>query len=247
MPMSSSGLPRVAEEFYRDKLFEHVGEQSEWLELGCGHQLLPWWLKSSAQDQQQLAARCKRLVGIDAVAEDIARHPYLHGRIVGDIERMPFADRSFDLITARSVMEHVAVPEITMREARRVLRPGGVFLMATPNLLYYQLLAAYVMPEGLRKRAVHFLEGRAEQDVFPAYYRMNTCRAVRQMADKVRMEVCSLETVECPPEFGRLGHPIADIERAITAMLRCRALERMRAVIVAVLRRPEEDSGCRPD
>jgi ubiquinone/menaquinone biosynthesis C-methylase UbiE len=236
----NNGSPRVAEEFYRDKLFELVGEHSEWLELGCGYQLLPWWLKDSERDQQRLAERCKRLVGIDAVADDIARHPYLHEQVVGDIEKMPFADGTFDLLTARSVVEHIAAPERFLCEVRRVLRPGGCFLMATPNLFYYQLLAASVTPEEIKKRLVRFFEGRVEQDVFPAFYRMNTCASVRRMADAAGLEICSLDTVECPPEFGRLGHPIVDLERAVTAALRCRPLAQLRAVIIAVLCKPDD-------
>jgi len=227
-----------AEAYYRDKLFSLITADTEWLDLGCGHQLLPWWLRNSETDQKELASRCKKLVGIDAVADDLARHPYLHEKIVGDIEKLPFDEGSFDLLTARSVVEHIEVPSSFLQEVCRVLRPGGKLLFATPNYLYYQFLAASVTPEGVKKRLIHFFEGRVEQDVFKAYYRMNTRSAVTKMAAEVGMEVELLETIECPPEFTRLGHPIADIEKAITIALRSRLLESFRAVIIAVFRKP---------
>ncbi len=227
-----------AEAYYRDKLLRLVSADTEWLDLGCGHQLLPWWLNNSEFDQRRLASSCKRLVGIDAVADDLERHPYLHERVVGDIEKMPFAEDSFDLLTARSVIEHIEAPSLFLREVRRVLKPGGQLLFATPNYLYYQLLAASVTPGGVKRRLIRFFEGRIEQDVFKTYYRMNTRSAVTRMAAEADLELESLETIECPPEFSRLGHPIADIENAVTAALRWQWLAPLRAVIVAVLRKP---------
>lgn len=239
--MSDRGI--YAEAFYRDELFRLVSADTEWLDLGCGHQLLPWWLKNAKADQEHLASCCKRLAGIDAVEDDLARHPYLHERIVGNVENLPFAEGTFNLLTARSVVEHIEAPPLFLREVCRVLRPGGRLLFATPNYLYYQFLAVSVTPEKMKKRLIRFLEGRVEQDVFKAYYRMNTCSAVGRMAAEAGMEVESVETIECPAEFTRLGHPIVDIEKAITVALRRQWLKPFRAVIVSVLRKPAVNSG----
>ncbi|MBM4416472.1 MAG: methyltransferase domain-containing protein [Chloroflexi bacterium] len=46
--------------------------------------------------------------------------------VAGDAGRLPFADRSFDLVTAASSLEEAAAPAAAFAEALRVLRPGGV-------------------------------------------------------------------------------------------------------------------------
>ena len=45
--------------------------------------------------------------------------------------------RKFDLVTAFEVIEHLAAWRDLLSEARRVLAPGGLFLVSTPNRLYY--------------------------------------------------------------------------------------------------------------
>jgi 2-polyprenyl-3-methyl-5-hydroxy-6-metoxy-1,4-benzoquinol methylase len=49
------------------------------------------------------------------------------------IENPPFEDESFDLVTSIEVIEHLRNPHAMIREAFRVLRVGGVFLVGTPN------------------------------------------------------------------------------------------------------------------
>jgi SAM-dependent methyltransferase len=49
------------------------------------------------------------------------------------LERLPFADAVFDYITSHEVIEHVENPAVVLREFLRVLKPGGVCAIATPN------------------------------------------------------------------------------------------------------------------
>jgi 2-polyprenyl-3-methyl-5-hydroxy-6-metoxy-1,4-benzoquinol methylase len=45
----------------------------------------------------------------------------------------PMPDSSFDLIVAAEVIEHLESPRHMMREIARLLRPGGVAVLSTPN------------------------------------------------------------------------------------------------------------------
>lgn len=58
------------------------------------------------------------------------------GRLTGtlaDAARLPFAADSFDLYVSFETIEHVEDDRAVVREARRVLAPGGVFLCSTPE------------------------------------------------------------------------------------------------------------------
>lgn len=51
-------------------------------------------------------------------------------------EKLPFNDNYFDLILMSEVFEHLRIDIIfTMKEIRRVLKPGGFLLLSTPNLM----------------------------------------------------------------------------------------------------------------
>ena len=47
----------------------------------------------------------------------------------GDSEHLPFADGSFDVVTCSNSFHHYPHQEAVVREMRRVLRPGGQFML----------------------------------------------------------------------------------------------------------------------
>jgi len=55
---------------------------------------------------------------------------------VGSVEALPLEDDSFDLVFSHEVLEHVADDSQAIREAARVLRPGGQIILFAPNRWY---------------------------------------------------------------------------------------------------------------
>jgi SAM-dependent methyltransferase len=56
----------------------------------------------------------------------------------GDLnDKLPFPDESFDCAYALSVLEHILKPCSFIREALRVLKPGGKLVLLTPNIATY--------------------------------------------------------------------------------------------------------------
>jgi SAM-dependent methyltransferase len=90
------------------------------LDLGCG--MKPY--------KQPLGAAVDEWVGLD-----FARTP--SGRSLANVFasglEIPFATASFDTVLSTQVLEHVARPLDLLREAHRVLKPGGHLVVTAPQ------------------------------------------------------------------------------------------------------------------
>jgi GT2 family glycosyltransferase/protein-L-isoaspartate O-methyltransferase len=82
-------------------------------------------------------AGARRVVGIDASAEAIEDARFRAGScaefVEGDIEDLPFAARSFDVVVCFETIEHVDDGGRALAEFKRVLRPDGVLIISSPN------------------------------------------------------------------------------------------------------------------
>ncbi len=73
-----------------------------------------------------------------AVAERAA--PWLQRVIVGDVAAVEIPERSFDLVLALELVEHVPDAEQVLRKLARAVRPGGRLLLSVPNVGHYSVV-----------------------------------------------------------------------------------------------------------
>lgn len=71
-------------------------------------------------------------VDVSAAAVEAARRRGLQA-LAGPLERAGFGPDTFDAAIAIHSLEHYPDPVLTLREIRRVLKPGGVILVSVPN------------------------------------------------------------------------------------------------------------------
>jgi len=69
----------------------------------------------------------------EMVSRTRARRSNVREILLDDMTRSRLPDACFDLAVAVEVLEHVEEDGLFLHEVARVLRPGGVFLMTTPN------------------------------------------------------------------------------------------------------------------
>ena len=75
-------------------------------------------------------------VGLGMNAEELADNPQLAERVVHDINanpKLPFADASFDAVVCTVSFEYLTHPRAIVDEVRRVLKPGGMFVVTLSN------------------------------------------------------------------------------------------------------------------
>jgi ubiquinone/menaquinone biosynthesis C-methylase UbiE len=222
---------------YKEVLRSYARPGVAWLDLGCGHQLLPDWMPSSRVEEQELLSQAGIFVGIDADVPSLRRNDHARHLVVGDIEILPVRGEAFDLVTANMVVEHVGAPRNLLHEVHRVLKPGSYFLFHTPNSWGYATLAARLLSRRAKIWLGRLLQGRKERDIFPTFYRMNSREKIERLARQAGLEIVSLSLVESSAQTPMLP-PLVLLELVLIRALRANSLRRFRTNLIVVLRKP---------
>jgi SAM-dependent methyltransferase len=85
-----------------------------------------------------LAGEARRVVGVDrdegAIAYAVARYAGSGAEFrVADLLDLDVPDASFDTVCSFETIEHLSDQDAFLQEVTRVLRPGGTFVVSTPN------------------------------------------------------------------------------------------------------------------
>ena len=172
------------------------------LDLGSADGPSAAWLRQAAA----------RIVSLDIDPRGLGA-----GGVCGSARQLPFADATFDLVSAFDVIEHCEPEQEALAEVRRVLRPGGRFLMSVPA--YQWAWSDFDVANGhyrryTRERAVAALHeagfslDRATYGfaaVFPAFAAERVARRVLRRGEAGPVDIVTVPSVSRPVHHALLG------------------------------------------
>jgi len=134
-------------EFIHDVMLQHLPKDGFIVDAGCGVARWPIYLRQ----------RGYRVFGLEWSHEAclIAKHADPGLEVLrSDVRRTPLADRSVDAVLSLGVVEHDETgPLEALREARRILKPGGVLVLAVPyNNAVRRVLVNHLLSYMTRRR-----------------------------------------------------------------------------------------------
>jgi SAM-dependent methyltransferase len=159
-----------------------VGRESRVLDVGCG----------AGRFCRIAADRGARVSGLDATPAlvEIARERVPDGDFrIGDMEELPWADESFDLVTGFNSFFIAASMVNALTEARRVVRPGGLVAMTV-----------FGRPERCRSTAMF----EAIAGLLPAKPEDDGAKAGQALHEEGVLEALATEAGLTPEETGYL-------------------------------------------
>jgi ubiquinone/menaquinone biosynthesis C-methylase UbiE len=195
-------------------------------DIGTGMGMVPVSIGALLSREDRLIAADISQRQLDAARENIERERFPWSVEYVKLEpaipfTLPLATSSLDVVTMNSVLHHIKETEGFLAEVDRVLRPGGVFVVAhEPNaafteraLLWWSYRALYALfnPRfALRSRPARALGiYRAAMAVF-ARLRPEKAAVARRMVDVINERVMSERLVERPLTLDQIGE-ITDI------------------------------------
>ncbi len=161
-----------------------VSKGTTLLDIGCGSGIFC----------EMAAKRGAQVSGLDASEPliEIARRRVPGGDFrTGEMEELPYADRSFDVVTGFSSFQFAANPAAALQEASRVSRTGSVVMAVfgkpgeSQSTVYIAAMGALLLPP----------------PGAPGPFALSADGALEALAQKAGLQPGVVETVACPWDY----------------------------------------------
>jgi len=220
---------RNAGEQYRDLIAALTLPHTTLLDLGCGRSSLA----------EEPVRRAGLSLGVDLSLDDLAQNRVVSHAILATGEALPFPAAAFDLVSSQWVVEHIERPEAVFVELERVLRPGGRAVLFTTNVNNYVPLLSRALHGQLQHALIQRLLRRPIHESFPTFYRANTQRRIRQLAQATGLTLEEVRFVG-NPFYLAFSPPLFRIALLFEKLTDAATLRHLKLYMIAVLRKPAE-------
>jgi SAM-dependent methyltransferase len=150
----------------------------------------------------------------------------------------PLEDESFDLALMTEVLEHLReYPLQALAEVRRILRPGGLLVLTTPNAASLQNRLRLVFGKSVHTPLGDWMFGLPHA----RHAREYTATELRQLVIRAGLEVVHFDARHFYIRTGRQGRSAVAIKRALDVLARVRPS--LGPGLVLLARRPETEDG----
>ena len=207
----------------------YINERSTVLDAGC----------SRGDPDLPAIGRAGYCVGCDVDMAGLRANDLAKGRVCAPLDALPMRSESIDVIVCKFVIEHVAVPLHVFREFWRVLRPGGIVAILTPNRNSVFAVLSRLIPHGIKRPAKKWLFGGHEDDTFETLYRANTPRRLDGLMAEAGFRRERLDMLAGMWAFFIFNEPLARMVRAAERLqMRLPGLRRTCTHMLGIWRKP---------
>ncbi len=177
--------------FFRQYLKNYINSNSIILDAGCGSD----GIISEFQFMPKL------IIGVDINKKLLDKNKIVNKKIVSDLEHIPLGNNSVDIVISEFVLEHLRNPSAVFKEIYRVLKPKGVFIFITPNIINPIMTLSKILPH-LFHTLLRIKLLKKEEETHPTYYRANTYLRLLKLGEETGFHNYEITRAGNPEYFG---------------------------------------------
>ncbi|HLH77195.1 MAG TPA: class I SAM-dependent methyltransferase [Candidatus Binataceae bacterium] len=172
----------------------YINAHSVVLNLGAG--------AAAREPERNLRGQAAVVIGADIDPVVLDNHQLDQAYVIQADQPLPFDSASFDLVLSDFVLEHLAHPLFYLREAARVLKPGGNFFFRTPNRYHYVGLIARLSGQRVHRLIANRVRCLTDApEPWPTFYRANSRHQLRDLAKAAGFGALELQMWEGEPSY----------------------------------------------
>jgi ubiquinone/menaquinone biosynthesis C-methylase UbiE len=175
-----TGLTRSFNRLYEKTVLERIPERADFTVLDVGGGRTCHFARTPA------GRRPAQIIATDISFEELAHNRDADHRVVCDATAdFPLRDGSADIVTVRSVLEHLRDVSRFVEEAYRVLKPGGWFVGLCPGKFAPFSIANQILPPAVARAVLYSVHPSFREDCgFRAYYDKTYPSAMRTLLER---------------------------------------------------------------
>jgi len=135
-----------------------------------------------------------KIIAVDILPEALEKNQDVDEKVVADVEvELPFPDSSVDMVTSRTVLEHLKDNDAFFAKSARILKDGGYFIHIFPTKYALFSMLNQLFGTKFGPKVLFFFFPENSGAGFPAYYDKCTYSGMKKLLDKHGFEIVNLE------------------------------------------------------
>jgi SAM-dependent methyltransferase len=181
------------------------------------------------------------IIAVDISPDELEDNHHVDAKVVADIEHgLPFRSRSIDLITSRSVLEHISDVGRFVQQAGEALKPGGYWVHLFPSKFSLFALINQLLPNSYSRALLYTFRPETRGICgFPAHYNRCYYSGIRRELLRNGLDLVVAKASYYQSPYFNFFFPLFAVSALYEVLAKLLRLRNLAAYLLVVARKTE--------